>query len=158
MIELVPISQKAAKAWVYRVHRHFKKYPAGDVYRVALAIDGEIVAVGVAGRPARMLQDGRTLAITRVASEAPVAENACSRLYGALRRAGLSLGYTRFVTYTGKDEPGTSCKAAGFTDCGMTDGGEQSRPSRPRGPVVDPEPKRRWMWPDPESQKQRNAA
>lgn len=149
MIEIVPITQKAARRWVYLVHRHLRDYPAGDVIRAALSVDGDIVAVGVAGRPCRLLDDGRTLAITRVASSAPITTNACSRLYGALRSAGLSLGYTRFFTYTRMDEPGTSCKAAGFADCGMTDGGEHDRPKRPRKAAVDPKPKRRWMWPPP---------
>lgn len=134
VIEIVPITQKAARRWVYLVHRHLRDYPAGDVIRAALSVDGDIVAVGVAGRPCRLLDDGRTLAITRVASSAPITTNACSRLYGALRSAGLSLGYTRFFTYTRMDEP---------------DGGEHDRPKRPRKAAVDPKPKRRWMWPPP---------
>lgn len=48
------------------------------------------------------------------------------------------------VTYTHCDESGVSLKAAGWIDGGLTDGGEWDRPSRPRLPGVDSEPKRRW--------------
>lgn len=144
MIELVPVSQRAARAWVQSVHRHLS-CPRGDLYRVGLAVDGNLVAVGIAGRPCRMLQDGRTVEITRIASEASPEKNACSRLYGALVRAGQALGYSRFVTYTLEHETGTSPKAAGFTFDGMTDGGEWTRPSRPRKAAEQSGPKRRWI-------------
>ena len=76
-------------------------------------IDGELVAVAVAGRPkAPGLQDGRTLEITRVCTLGH--ENACSRLYGALCRAAKALGWLRVYTYTLESEPGTSLRAAGF--------------------------------------------
>lgn len=150
MIELHPITQRAAHAWVTATHRHLKP-PRGDLFRVALQIDGGLVAVGIAGRPARMLQDGRTAEFSRISSVAEIEVNACRRLYGALRRAGQSLGYRRFVTYTLEHEPGTSLRAAGFHDDGLTDGGEWSRPSRPRAPVEQPGRKRRWIWPGRDS-------
>ena len=92
-----------------------------------------------------MLQDGVTCEVTRVA----VLEgehNACSFAYGALRRAARALGYTRVVTYTMLDEPGSSLRAAGFVDDGPAGGGEASRPSRNRQPVEQSGPKRRWVW------------
>jgi len=73
--------------------------------------------------------------------------NACTRLYARLIRAGKALGYIRFITYTLPDEPGTSLRAAGFEDAGLTDGGEWDRPSRPRKPAERPEIKRRWVVP-----------
>lgn len=147
MIELVPLTQKAAKEWVNKVHRHLD-YPQGDKYRVGLSVNGELVAVAVAGLPcARMLNDGRTIEITRVASAAEPVVNASSRLYGAIRRAGLNLGYQRFVTYTREDEPGDSLRAAGFQCLGMTEGGEWDRPSRKRKAAVQPCRKYRWVWP-----------
>lgn len=153
MIELLPLTQKAARAFVNDVHRHLS-YPTGDVCRVGLSVDGELQAAAVAGRPgARMLNDGRTLEITRVASGAQPCVNASTRLYGAIRRAGLALGWKRFVTYTRCDEPGDSLRAAGFKDCGLTDGGEWDRPSRRRKPATQPCRKRRWMWPCPKCSK-----
>ena len=150
-IELAPITQLAAKKWITAVHRHLKA-PPGDLWRTALHVNGECVAVGIAGRPCRMLQDGLTAEFTRIASATPVTTiNACSRLYGALRRVGQALGYRRFVTYTLEHEPGTSLKAAGFHDDGLTDGGEWSRPSRPRAAAEQPGRKRRWIWPGRDS-------
>lgn len=145
-IELRPISQKSANAWIAETHRHLSP-PQGDLFRVALHMDGKLVAVGLAGRPCRMLQDGRTAELTRIASDAPVAVNACSRLYGALRRAGEGLGYLRYVTYTLAHEPGTSLRAAGFQFDGLTDGGEWSRPSRLRKAAEQSGQKRRWIYP-----------
>ena len=150
MIRLVPVTQRAAREWVRATHRHLKP-PVGDLYRVGLEINGVLIAVGIAGRPCRMLQDGTTVEFTRVASAADIDVNACSRLYGALRRAGRALGYRRFVTYTLEHEPGTSLRASGFYDDGLTSGGEWSRPSRHRAAVEQPGKKRRWIWPGRDS-------
>lgn len=74
---------------------------------------GVVVAVAIVGRPvARMLQDGWTAEITRVASDGT--KNACSMLYGACRTAAKALGYRRLFTYTLETEPGTSLHAAAF--------------------------------------------
>lgn len=145
-IRLAPISQRAAKDWITVTHRYLPA-PVGDLYRVALEVHGRLAAAGVAGWPCRMLQDGRTAELTRIASAAPVSVNACSRLYGALRWAGQRIGYVRFVTYTLPNEPGTSLRAAGFHFDGLTDGGEWSCPSRPRAAAAQPSRKRRWIFP-----------
>lgn len=150
MIRLVPITQKAAKAWVTTTHRHLPA-PVGDLYRVGLEVQGQLVAVGIAGRPCRLLQDGRTVELTRIASTAQVDVNACSRLYGALRRIGDNMGYARYVTYTMEGEPGTSLRAAGFHFDGYTDGGEWTRPSRQRNAAVQPGKKCRWIYPGRDS-------
>lgn len=111
-LELVPVTQREARAFVATYHRH-NGADRGDVFRVGLALDGNLVAVAVAGRPkAAGLQDGRTLEITRVCTLGH--ENACSRLYGALCRAAKALGWQRVVTYTLATEPGSSLRAAGF--------------------------------------------
>lgn len=105
------------------------------------------MAMGIAGRPCRMLQDGRTCEFTRIASGAPSQVNACTRLYGALRRAGEALGFVRFVTYTREDEPGTSPIAAGFHFDGFTKDEGYSRPSRPRKEPEQRCRKRRFIFP-----------
>lgn len=145
-IRFLPITQRAAHAWVNATHRHLVA-PRGDLFRVALEIEGEVAAVGIAGRPCRMLQDGVTAELLRVASTAESSKNACSRLYGALIRAGTALGYRRFVTYTLENEPGISPRASGFHDDGLTDGGEWSRPNRVRRAAQQPGRKRRWLYP-----------
>ena len=68
-------------------------------------------------------------------------------LYGACSRAARAMGATGLVTYTHLDEHGASLKASNWIYGGNTDGGEHSRPSRPRALAIDPLPKRRWWAP-----------
>lgn len=146
MYEVRPITRNEASRWLAAVHRHLRRPVTGWLFGVEVLRDGQRVGVAMAARPAaRLLQDGVTIEVTRVA----VLEgnpNACSFAYGALRRAAVALGYQRVVTYTRADEPGASTRAAGFVDDGPAGGGEADRPSRRRGPVEDPSPKRRWVW------------
>lgn len=142
-----PVTLRAAREWTAQVHRHLRRPVTGWLFGVQLTnAAGERVGVAMAGRPtARMLQDGLTVEVTRVAV-LPGHPNACSTAYGALRRAAVALGYTRVITYTRADEIGTSPAAAGFRCEGPAGGGEASRPSRPRRPSEDPSPKVRWVW------------
>lgn len=133
---------KAALRKVREWHRHLPELQGG-LFAAACEVDGECVGVAVAGNPSRVWQGSGKLVITRVATTGY--ENACSMLYGALSRAAKALGYREVWTYTLPDEPGTSLRAAGFIDMGLTDGGEHSRPSRYRKPAVRSEPKRRWL-------------
>jgi hypothetical protein len=115
----------------------------GGLFAVqVLGTDGSPVGVGIAGNPPRVWQGIGRIVITRVATNGT--ENACSEIYGALCRAAKALGYREAWTYTLPHEPGTSLRAAGFVDAGMTDGGEWDRPSRARKPATRPERKRRW--------------
>ena len=109
---LVPLKRKEAQEAVRRWHRH-NAPPVGDLFRVGVAKDGELVAIGMAGRPvARHYDDGQTVEIIRVASSG--CDNSCSMIYGALRRAAFALGYARVITYTQAEESGSSLRAAGF--------------------------------------------
>lgn len=112
-LHLVPLSQRMARECVTRWHRH-NAAPRGDVVRVGVANDqGELVGVGMAGRPvARHYDDGVTLEVHRVATDGH--KNANSMIYGALTRAAFALGYTRVITYTQADESGASLRAAGW--------------------------------------------
>lgn len=131
MYRLVPLTRAACNAWIAKVHRHHAP-PVGDLFRVGLERDGALVGVAVAGRPlARHIQDGTTCEILRVAV-LPDQPNACSTLYGALRRAGQALGYVRFVTYTLPSEGGASLRASGWQEHGQTPGGEWSSTGRRR--------------------------
>lgn len=107
-LHLVPVSQREARSFVSLWHRHHPP-PRGAKFQVGAADDAHVLrAVAIAGRPvARMLDDGRTLEVTRVASDG--ARNACSLLYGACRRAGWALGWTRIVTYTHAQHEGPAC-------------------------------------------------
>lgn len=111
-MKLRPVTQRAARAWIEEHHRH-SGAPRGDVFRVAITVDDEIVGIGMAGRPvARGLDDGHTLEILRICTLGH--ENACSVLYGALCRAGKALGWDKAITYTLAEESGASLRASGF--------------------------------------------
>jgi hypothetical protein len=129
---LVPISLKDAMAFVRRVHRHHAP-PQGGLFAVACAEQDATEPCGVAivGRPvSRMLQDGWTAEVTRLATDG--SKNACSMLYAASWRAARALGYRRLLTYILDSEPGTSLKAAGWKLVGQAGGGLWNRTNRPR--------------------------
>lgn len=137
---LRPCTIKRAKVFVEAHHRHLPKLQ-GALF--AAAVDQGHVRVGVVvvGRPkARHLDDGETCEVTRVAIDDDTGKrNACSMLYGAARRAAQALGYSKIITYTRVDEPGTSLKAAGWTAVAEVDGESWDREDRPRAEaeVVD---------------------
>lgn len=142
VLSIEPTTVKAALARVKQWHRHLPDLQGG-LFATSVAADGEIVGVAVAGNPPRVWQGTGRFVISRCATTGE--KNACSKLYGAICRAGQALGYREAWTYTLPEEPGTSLLAAGFTDMGVTDGGEHDRPSRRRKAAVRPEPKRRWV-------------
>lgn len=113
-LRLIPVSFPDAAAYVTEWHRHHPRPPRGHKFSLGvLDIDGLLVGVAIVGRPnARALDDGRTLEVTRLATDGT--RNACSRLYGAAWRAGRALGYDRLVTYTQDGETGASLRAAGW--------------------------------------------
>ena len=110
-LDLQPITLREANAFVAQHHRHHP--PArGCVCAVAVNDGTAVRGVAIVGRPkARMLQDGFTAEVVRVATDG--AHNACSMLYGACWRACRALGYRRLVTYTLPEEGGGSLRAAG---------------------------------------------
>lgn len=134
---------KTAQGLIADWHRHLKKVQGGLF--AACVIDGDdTIGVALAANPARVWQGTGRFVIARVA----VMEgkpNACSMLYGALCRAGKALGYREAWTYTRMDEPGTSLRAAGFQEMGVTKAEEWDREKRPRKAAENGEQKRRWM-------------
>jgi hypothetical protein len=120
---------------------------------VSVRSGSEIVGVALVGWPSRMQSNDEidTLCVLRVAVKTDLnglgVKNACSMLYGSCWRAARAMGCDSMVTFTDADEPGTSLRAAGWIEDGVTDGGEWSRPSRKRNPAVNSEPKRRWWAP-----------
>lgn len=129
-LELRPITLKAAREFVGRLHRHHRP-PQGGLFAVAVATGAGVVGVAIVGRPvARMLADGFTAEVTRLCTDGT--KNACSMLYAAAWRAARALGYRRLVTYTLTSEPGTSLRAAGWRLIGEAGGRSWDRDSRPR--------------------------
>lgn len=113
-LQLVPITLTAARRFVFEYHRH-NFPPQGWLFGVGVQNGGSgLAGVAVVSRPvARALQDGRTVEITRSATDGT--KNANSKLYAALCRAAAALGYTKAITYTLVSESGASLRAAGFT-------------------------------------------
>lgn len=138
---LVPVPLAEAKAFVDVWHRHLGS-PRGHKFSLGLIDDDEhLVAVAIVGRPvARGLDDGRTLEVNRLASDGTA--NACSKLYGAARRATCALGYQRLVTYTRSDESGASLRAAGWRRAAVL----PPRRARHEGGAADPEAISRTRW------------
>lgn len=129
-LQIVPIFQDEAFAFIEQYHRHHKK-PIGSVFQVGIAIDDKIVGVAVVGRPnGRMQQNGFTLEVTRLCTDGTL--NACSMLYAACWRISRELGYLKLITYILNTEPGTSLKASGWALIGERGGGSWSSKNRPR--------------------------
>lgn len=142
MLRLISMTRAEAHAFIRKHHRHHKP-STGDVFCLGAAIDDRVVAVACVGRPvARMLADGHTLEVTRLASDGT--RNACSFLYGACWRAARALGWSRLVTYTLPEEGGASLRAAGWRCIGEAGGGSWSRKSRPRVDTAPTQEKIRW--------------
>jgi len=108
MLEIVPCELVEANDFVSQHHRHHRPV-TGHKFSLAVS-DGETVrGVAIVGRPSsRMLQDGETLEVTRVATDGAI--NACSALYAACWRAARAMGYRRLVTYILADNSERLCE------------------------------------------------
>lgn len=148
-LSIRPVFLDEANAFVMRLHRHHKPVP-GAMFSVGVEDDsGRLCGVAIASRPvAPKLQDGRSAEITRVCTDGT--RNACSMLYGALRKALRAIGYTRIITYTLPEEGGASLRAAGFrldkADAGGPSRLWHSRPGRNAEPVGDDLIGGKWRW------------
>jgi hypothetical protein len=151
-VKIVPINLREASAFIDANHRH-NSAPRGMRFAVGLIDDdGELIGVGVAGRPlSRVLDPMSVIEINRTCTTGE--PNANSMIYGALRRAAKALGYTKVITYSQVNENGSSLRAAGFRL-------EAELPPRPswadssgnslvaRDPVgTGGVARRRWVWP-----------
>lgn len=129
-MEIVPITQKEANAFVKKYHRHHKPV-TGSVFQIACAEDQKIIGVVIVGRPvARRLDNGWTLEVNRLCTTGE--KNACSKLYQAAWRVAKNLGYKRLITYILSQENGISLYAAGWKCLGEAGGGNWNVKSRPR--------------------------
>jgi len=146
-MKVVPVTITEAQAFVTAVHRHHAA-PLGGLFAAGLSLGPELrplLGVVIVGRPnARARQDGWTCEATRVATDET--RNACSMLYGAAWRAARALGYRRMLTYTLQSESGSSLRAAGARQIGLTEGRSWSRPRRLRADTHPIGPKIVWEW------------
>lgn len=142
---LVPVTLAEANTFVGQEHRH---HPPVVGHRVSVGVgcaEHGLHGVAIGGRPkGRGLDDGLSFEVTRCCTDGT--QNACSKLYGAMRKLAIQMGYPprRIFTYTLVSEPGTSLHAAGWIRDGVTKGGEWDTPSRRRNAAANAEPKVRW--------------
>jgi hypothetical protein len=164
MLKVVPMTITDAREYVRQWHKHHKP-PVGGLFAAGVANEaGIVVGVAIAARPiARNSMDGFTIEVVRVAVNRDAdARNACSMLYGAIRKAATALGYRRVLTYTLQSEIGASLRASGFRATGITQPAEgwMSHPKTALTPGLlaimqgkEPEQaypterKIRWEWP-----------
>jgi hypothetical protein len=143
-LHISPCNLDEAHAFVDAVHRHHRRTWGGK-FAIACSSEESVHGVVVVGRPvARLLDDGYTLEVTRLATDGT--KNACSMLYAAAWRATRAMGYQKLITYILDSEPGTSLRAAGWKLIGKAGGGTWNRPNSGR-PRVDTHPlqgKLRW--------------
>lgn len=138
------VSWAVACTMVNLVHRHHSA-PVGHKFSFGVFAGSDLVGVAICGRPvARMLDDGKTLEVTRTATVGY--KNSISKVLAAARKEALAHGFTRLITYTLGCESGASLKASGFTCMGPSGGGSWSRGSRPRADNHPTEEKLRWEW------------
>ena len=135
-----------ANALVTNLHRHHKPVRGHRFSIGAVDPEGRVVGAAIVGRPVARLsgQPGEVLEVTRLVTDGT--PNACSFLYAAAARVGKALGYLRIQTYILESEPGTSLRAAGWTDEGLADGTRQwkYKGGKPRRTDQPTEQKRRW--------------
>lgn len=117
-LHVVPLTLRAANAFVAEHHRHHK--PARG-HRFSLGVaddDGVLHGVAIVGRPvARHYDDGLTAEVNRTCTDGTA--NANSALYGAAWRVARELGFTRLITYTQDGESGASLRGAGWKIVGQ---------------------------------------
>jgi len=143
-LTVVPCTLRQASGYIMKHHRHHKP-TRGCLFCLAVVDEARSVrGVAVIARPvARMLQDGFTAEVARVATDG--CPNACSALLGAARRAAFAMGYRRIITYTLPDEGGASLRGAGWRFDGDAGGGEWSRATRERDDDHPTQGKHRWV-------------
>ena len=103
-LTIVPCTIRDANEFVLQHHRHHRP-TVGGLFALAVSDGAAVRGVAIVGRPsARLLNDGYTAEVTRVATDG--CANACSALYGGAWRASRALGWRRLVTYTLPEEGG----------------------------------------------------
>ncbi len=148
-MNVVPCTISRARE-VVRIHHRHNRPPVSGLFAIAAEANGELVGVAIVGRPvSRVLDDGRTAEVTRVCTLPDAPKGACSFLYAACRRAALTHGFKRLITYTLATESGASLRGAGWQmEMELRPRSEWSTPARRRERgTVDHVAKRRWRAP-----------
>ena len=143
MIQAVPLELSAANEFVKILHRHHDPVHR-DKWRIGASKDGKLVGVIQVGRPvSRMLDDGKTVEVVRLCTDGT--KDVCSFLYSKAARVAKEMGYEKIITYILCTETGTSLRACGWQEDGVTSGGHWSRPSRKRSTTAPTIQKKRYV-------------
>lgn len=142
-LKIVPCTQKQAKTFVTAVHRHHRP-SIGAIFCIGVIDEfAKVRGVAMVGRPvARMIDDGQTVEVTRVATDGCF--NACSKLLGACRKIAFEMGYGRIITYTLTSEGGASLRGAGWHNDAVSPGGTWTSGKRKSADDWPTESKNRW--------------
>ncbi len=143
--QIIPIRVSKANRFVEEYHRHNKPVDhRGHRFSLGLMYKDCLIGVAIAGSPiARANDDGFTLEIQRVCVLEGYA-NACSMLYGRIKRIGMLMGYKKIITYTLQNESGSSLKAVRAVSKPIRVG-SWNRPNRPRQEQeISLKPKLKW--------------
>lgn len=141
---VIPLDLRTANAFIEEHHRH-NGPTAGHKFSIGLEENGQLVGVGIAGRPiCRQLDNGRTLELRRICVKENT-QNGCSMLIGRLKRIGQLMGYERIITYTLQRESGSSLRAVSAHCVAVAKPSKWDRKGKPRKhKAVYDEPKFRW--------------
>ena len=147
-MKIKPTTLKAANEFVGKHHRHSKPVARnGGRFAIGLWLD-ELVGVVVIGNPvARLMMDGVTAEVLRCCVSKAAPKNSCSMLYSAAWRAWRAMGGMRMITYTLKEESGSSLKGSGWKVVAETQPRKTGWSRKSRERINDPiynKPKFRW--------------
>lgn len=146
-LEIKLISRKEAQDFINTHHRHNSQH-TGDIFRLSAWNNLDLIAVATVGRPtARANQKYRNddsllvMEVTRLCVRAhtllpDLHWNACSQLYAAAAKEATNRKAERIITYTLKEELGTSLIACNWTPLYETKKKQNGwyTPSRPKRP------------------------
>lgn len=112
-----PCTLKQANELIELLHRHHKPV-RGHRFSIAAYLGESLVGIAVVGRPVgRGVPQYDTCEVTRLATDGQ--KNACSFLYARCAAAAAAMGFSFIQTYILDSEPGTSLRAAGWTNEGV---------------------------------------
>lgn len=134
-LDVVPVTQPVANAYVEKWHRHHAAIPGGFAWFCLAAVArGVVVGVAICGRPTNRNNDNRqTVEVLRLATDGT--PNACSALLGAAAKTAQAMGACRIITYTLTEESGSSLRGAGWA-CESEDTGRSWWTSGKTRPVA----------------------
>ena len=117
-LRIAPVTHSQARDFIARHHGHCKP-PVAWRFHTGIYNGRTLLGVVMVGNPVARLFNGRgivevnRLCIRRDTAR-PLRWNAASMLYGWFAREAARQGWTKIITYTRADEPGTSLRAAGW--------------------------------------------